>query len=178
MYRGKPIINSVSGQERSLKEVLPLVKECGAAVIGLTMDDEGIPNDADRRMDIARKIVERAEALGIPREDLIIDCLTLTVGADGRAGLVTIEAIRRIKAELGVNLILGASNISFGLPDRDLLNNAFVAMVIAAGVTSLIVNVAKVRPIVLAADLASGHDEYAGRYIEGYRQRQKADVQS
>lgn len=178
VYRGKPIINSVTGQERSLREILPLAKEYGAAVIGLTMDDNGIPNDADARLGIAREIVERAQALGIAVEDVIIDCLALTVGADSKAGLVTIEAIRRIKAELGVNLTLGASNISFGLPDRDLLNNAFVAMVIAAGVTSLMVNVAKVRPIVLAADLASGHDEYARRYIEGYRQRQKADVQT
>jgi 5-methyltetrahydrofolate--homocysteine methyltransferase len=174
--QGKPIINSVTGQKRSLEEVLPLVKEYGAAVICLTMDDEGIPNDADRRMDIARKIVKRAEALGIPREDLIIDCLTLTVGADGGAGLVTIEAIGKVKAELGVNLTLGASNISFGLPDRNLLNCAFLSIAIATGVTCPVVDVAKVRPFVLAADLALGRDKYAMRYIEAYRQRQEADV--
>ena len=173
VYQGKPIINSVTGQERSLEEVLPLVKEYGTAVIGLTMDDEGIPNDPDRRVAIARKIVERAEALGIPREDIIIDCLTLTVGADSKAGLVTIEAIRRVKAELGVNMTLGASNISFGLPDRDLLNSVFLAIVIAAGVNCPIVDVAKVRPAILAADLVMGRDKYAMRYIEAYRQRQK-----
>ena len=173
VYQGKPIINSVTGQERSLEEVLPLVKEYGTAVIGLTMDDEGIPNDPDRRVAIARKIVERAEALGIPREDIIIDCLTLTVGADSKAGLVTIEAIRRVKAELGVNMTLGASNISFGLPDRDLLNSVFLAIVIAAGVNCPIVDVAKVRSAILAADLVMGRDKYAMRYIEAYRQRQK-----
>ena len=173
VYQGKPIINSVTGQERSLEEVLPLVKEYGTAVIGLTMDDEGIPNDPDRRVAIARKIVERAEALGIPREDIIIDCLTLTVGADSKAGLVTIEAIRRVKAELGVNMTLGASNISFGLPDRDLLNSVFLAIVIAAGVNCPIVDVAKVRSAILAADLVMGRDKYAMRYIEDYRQRQK-----
>jgi 5-methyltetrahydrofolate--homocysteine methyltransferase len=176
VYRGKPIVNSVSGQECSLEKVLPLVKEYGAAVIGLTMDDDGIPNDADQRLSIARKIVERAETLGIPPADVIIDCLALTVGADSKAGLVTIEAIRKIKAALGVNLTLGASNISFGLPDRNLLNSAFLSIAIAAGVTCPFVDVAKVRPIVLAADLALGHDKYAMCYIKAYRQRQKADA--
>ena len=156
VYKGKPLINSVSGEERSLARVLPLVKEYGAAVIGLVQDDEGIPKDAERRVAIARKIVERAEAAGIAREDIIIDCLAFAVGADTSSGPAVIEAIRRIKAELGVNMTLGASNVSFGLPDRELLNNAFVAMAIAAGVTCLIVDVAKVRPTVLAADLDSG----------------------
>nr|MBC7245623.1 dihydropteroate synthase [Chloroflexota bacterium] len=174
VYRGKPIINSVSGQEQSLREVLPLVKEYGAAVIGLTMDDEGIPKDADRRVSIAHKIVARAEALGIPREDVIIDCLALTVATDNRVALVTLEAVRRVKAELGVNQTLGASNISFGLPDRDILNSAFLAMAIAAGVTCPTVDVAKVRPAVLATDLLLGRDEYAMRYIRAYRQRQQA----
>jgi len=143
VYKGKPLINSVTGEEQSLAKVLPLVKEYGAAVIGLVQDDEGIPNNAERRLAIANKIVERAEAAGIPRQDIIIDCLTLAIGADAGSGQTTIETIRQIKAELGVNLTLGASNVSFGLPERDLLNNAFVAMVIAAGVTCLIMNVAK-----------------------------------
>jgi 5-methyltetrahydrofolate--homocysteine methyltransferase len=173
VYQGKPIINSVTGEDRSLAEILPLVKEHGTAVIGLTMDDEGIPNDVDRRARIAHKIVERAEALGIPREDVIIDCMALTVGADSKAGLITIEAIRKVKAELGVNLTLGASNVSFGLPERQLLNCAFLAIAIAAGVNCPIVDVAKVRPAVLAADLALGRDRYAMRYIEAYRQRQR-----
>jgi len=173
VYRGKPLINSVTGEEHSLAKVLPLVKEYAAAVIGLTQDDEGIPNNSDRRVAIAHKIIERAEVAGIPREDIIIDCLALAVGADARSVLVTIKTIRRVKAELGVNLTLGASNVSFGLPDRDMLNSAFVAMVIAAGVTCLIVDVAEVHPIVLAADLVLGRDKHARCYIEAYRQRQK-----
>jgi len=175
VYKGKPLINSVTGGEQSLAKILPLVREYGAAVIGLTQDDDGIPSDSERRVAIAHKIVERAEVAGIPHEDLIIDCLCLTAGADIRAGLVTIESIQRIKAELGVNLTLGASNISFGLPDRNLLNSAFLAIIIAAGVTCPIVNVAKVRPIVLAADLVLGHDKRGRRYTEAYRQRQAAE---
>ena len=173
VYRSKPLINSVTGEEHSLVKVLPLVKEYGAAVIGLTQDDEGIPSNSERRVAIAHKIVERALTIGIPREDIVIDCLAFAVGADSRSGLVTIETIRRVKAELGVNLTLGSSNVSFGLPDRDLLNNAFVAIVIAAGVTCLIVDVAKVLPIVLSADLILSHDKRARHYIEAYRQRQK-----
>ena len=173
LYKGRPLINSVTGEEHSLAKILPVVKEYGAAVIGLVQDDEGIPNNSERRVAIAHKIVERALAVGIPGEDIIIDCLALAVGADTSSGLVTIETVRRVKAELGVNLTLGASNVSFGLPDRDLLNNTFVAIVIAAGVTCLIVDVAKVRPIVLAADLVLDRDKRARRYIEAYRQRQK-----
>jgi len=172
-YRGKPLINSVTGQENSLKEVLPLVKEYQAAVIGLTMDDEGIPENAARRVSIARKIIEQAEALGISREDIIIDCLNLPVGADGRAGLTIIEAIRRIRVELGVNQTLGGSNISFGLPDRDLINGVFLAIALEAGVTCPIVDVARVRPAILAADIVLGRDEYMRRYIAAYRQRHK-----
>lgn len=175
-YKGKPLVNSVTGEERSLEKVLPLVREYGAAVIGLLQDDEGIPNNSERRLAIAGKIVDRAQALGIPGHDIIIDCLAGTVGADTSAGLVTIETIRRVKAELGLNLTLGASNVSFGLPDRDLLNSAFVAMVIAAGVTCLIVDIARVRPMVLAADLVLGRDRHAQRYIEAYRQRQKQET--
>jgi 5-methyltetrahydrofolate--homocysteine methyltransferase len=174
VYKGKPIINSVTGEEHSLEKVLPLVKEYGAAVIGLVQDDEGIPNNPERRLAIAHKIVDRAQAVGILRHDVIIDCLAFSVGADTSSALVTIDTVRRVKAELGVNLILGASNVSFGLPDRTLLNRAFVAMAIAAGVTCLIVDVAKVRPVVLAADLALGRDKHARRYIETYRQRRKS----
>ncbi len=111
--------------------------------------------------------------MSIPREDIIIDCLTLTVGADSTAGLVTIESIRRVKTELGVNLALGVRDISFGLPDRDLLNSVFLTIAIAAGVNCPIVDVAKVYPIVLAADLALDSDTYGMRYIEAYRQRRK-----
>lgn len=171
VYKGKPLINSVTGEEHSLAKVLPLVKEYGAAVIGLVQDDEGIPRNPEQRVAIAHKIVEQAETAGIPREDIIIDCLVFAVGADARAGLVTIETIRRVKSELGVNITLGASNISFGLPDRSLLNSAFVAVAITAGATCLITDVAKVHPIVLAADLVLARDKHARRYIEAYRQR-------
>ena len=170
VYEGKPLINSVTGEEHSLDKILPLVKEYGATVIGLVQDDEGIPKDSERRVAIAHKIVERVEAAGILRQDVIIDCLTLAVGADTGSGLSAIETANRVKAELGVNLTLAASNISFGMPDRHLLNSTFVAMVIAAGVTCLIVDVARVRPIVLAADLILNRDKRARRYIEAYRQ--------
>jgi len=173
VYRGKALINSVTGEERSLAKMLPLVKEYGAAVIGLAQDDKGIPKNAEQRVALAHKVVERAEAAGIPREDILIDCLAFAVGADPSSGPAVLEAIRRIKAELGVNLALGASNVSFGMPDRALLNNAFVVMAIAAGATCLIVDVAKVRPAVLAADLVLDRDKRARRYIEAYRQRQR-----
>jgi 5-methyltetrahydrofolate--homocysteine methyltransferase len=116
--------------------------------------------------------VERAGAAGIRREDIVIDCLAFAVGADAGSGLAVLEAIRRIRAELGVNITLGASNVSFGLPDRGLLNNAFVVMAVAAGATCLIVDAAKVRPIILAADLALAKDKRARRYVEAYRKRQ------
>ena len=174
IYQGKPIINSVNGQERSLNEILPLVKEYGTAVIVLTMDDDGIPTDPDRRLVIAHKIVTRAETLGIPRQDIIIDCLVLTVATDSTTALVTLEAIRKVKAELGINQTLGASNVSFGLPDRGILNSTFLTMAITAGVTCPTVNVAKVRPSVLATDLLLGRDNYAMRYIKAYRRRQQS----
>lgn len=172
VYVGKALINSVTGEEKSLASVLPLVKEYGAAVIGLAMDEEGIPREPERRLAVAAKIVERAESMGIPREDVIIDCLTMSVGAEARAGLITLEAIRLVKKELGVNMTLGASNLSFGLPDRPLLTNAFLSMVIEAGVNCPIVDVLKVRPAILAADLIRGADPYAMRYVRAYKQRQ------
>ena len=171
--QGKPLMNSVTGEEHSLKQILPLVKEYGAAVIGLVIDDEGIPNDADRRVAIACKIVERAEMLGIPRHDIVIDCLVQPAGIDSRAVFVTTETLRRVKAELGVNMTIGASDSSFGLPDRNLINNAFMAIAIAAGANCAIADVARIRPIVQAADLLMGRDEFARHYIETYRQRQK-----
>jgi 5-methyltetrahydrofolate--homocysteine methyltransferase len=171
VYKGKPIVNSVTGEENSLNEILPLVKEYGAAVIGLTIDEEGIPKESDRRVAIAHKIIERAGSLGIPPEDVIIDCLALTLGADSNAGLLTLEAIRRVKQELGSNQTLGASNISFGLPDRNLVNLTFLAMAISSGVTCPTVDVAKVRPAVLSTDLILGRDRFAQRYMRSFRQR-------
>ena len=169
VYQGKPLINSVNGEESSLTKVLPLVKKYGAAVVGLTIDDEGIPNSAERRVDVAHKIVARAEAQGIPREDVIIDCLVMTVGAESSAGQVVLETIRRVKAELGVNLTMGASNISFGLPARELINNAFLTAAIAAGVTCPIVNAAKAYLSTVATDLILGRDKFAMRYLKAYR---------
>jgi 5-methyltetrahydrofolate--homocysteine methyltransferase len=174
VYQGKALVNSVNGEERSLASVLPVVKQYGAAVIGLTMDEEGIPPTAEKRLAIAHKIVERAESVGIPREDVVIDCLALTVGADATAGMTTIETIRRVNAELGVNITLGASNISFGMPDRELLNSVFLAIAVAAGLTCPVVDAAKVRAAVLAADLSLGRDPNAMRYIRAFRQRQKS----
>jgi len=172
VYKGKPLVNSVSGEEHSLAKVLPLIKEYGAVVIGLVQDDEGIPKDSERRVTAAYKIIERAEAAGIAREDVVIDCLAFAVGADPSSGPAVIEAIHRIKAELGVNMTLGASNVSFGLPERSVLNNAFLSVAIAAGATCLIVDVAKVRSTVLATDLILGRDNRARRYVEAYRQSQ------
>jgi 5-methyltetrahydrofolate--homocysteine methyltransferase len=175
VYKGKPLVNSVTGEEHSLKRILPLIKDYGAAVIGLVQDEDGIPKDAQGRVRVAHKIVEKVEAAGISREDLVIDCLAFAVGAEPASGAAVVEAIRRIRAELGVNMTMGASNVSFGLPDRELLNNAFVVIVAAAGATCLIVDVAKVRSIILAADLVLGRDKRARRYIEAYRQRPKQE---
>jgi 5-methyltetrahydrofolate--homocysteine methyltransferase len=168
VYKGKPIINSVTGEDHSLNTIIPLAKEYGAALVGLVQDDEGIPRNAERRIAIAHKIVERAEKAGISRADIVIDCLTFAVGADTNAGPSILEAIRKIKEQLGVN-----SNVSFGLPDREYLTSAFVVMTIAAGMTCLIVDVAKVRSIVLAADLVLAKDSRARRYIAAFRQRPK-----
>jgi 5-methyltetrahydrofolate--homocysteine methyltransferase len=170
---GRPLVNSVNGEEASLKRVLPLVAEYKAAVIGLAMDDDGIPDTAAGRLAVAKKIVERAEAHGIGRDSLLIDCLALTVGADSKAAWTTLEAIRMVKEELGVNLALGASNISFGLPDREYINGIFLGMAIARGLNCPIVDAAKVRHYILAADLALGRDDYAMRYLKAFRQRQQ-----
>ncbi len=171
---GKPLINSVNGEEAHLEAVLPLIAEYNAAVIGLTMNDDGIPSTAEKRAAVARKIIERADALGIPREDIIIDCLAMTVGADTQAAQITLEAIRLVRGELGVNMTLGASNVSFGLPEREIVNWAFLTMAIQLGVNCPIVDTAKVRPIILAADLLLGRDEFAMRYIKAYKKRKKS----
>jgi 5-methyltetrahydrofolate--homocysteine methyltransferase len=168
---GRPLVNSVNGEEASLQRVLPLVAQYGAAVIGLCMDDAGIPATPEGRLAVARRIVERAEAMGIHRDSVLIDCLALTVGADCTAGRTTLESIRLVKQELGVNLALGASNVSFGLPDRETITGAFLAMVILAGVNCPIVDVAKVGPYIRSADLLLGCDEYAMRYIKAFRKR-------
>jgi 5-methyltetrahydrofolate--homocysteine methyltransferase len=171
---GRPLVNSVNGEEESLERVLPLVAKYGAAVIGLCMDDEGIPETAERRLAVARKIIQRAEAQGIPRENVVIDCLALTMGSDSKAGLTTLAAIRLVKEELDANMTLGASNISFGLPDRKIINSAFFALVIYAGATCLIMDAGHLRSTVLAVDLALGRDDYAMNFIKDYRQRRRS----
>jgi 5-methyltetrahydrofolate--homocysteine methyltransferase len=171
---GKPLVNSVNGEEASLDRVLPLVAEYGTAVIGLCMDDDGIPDTPEKRLAVAKRIVDRAQKHGIGREDILIDCLALTVGADSMAGWITLETIRMVKQELGVNMALGASNVSFGLPDRETINGVFLAMAIQHGLNCPIVDAAKVAHFIQAADLALGRDDYAMRYLKAYRKRQKA----
>ena len=174
LYKGKPLINSITGEEKAISSLLPIVKEYGTAFIGLTMDDEGIPTDVEKRVAIAHKIVDRAVSMGIPQEDVIIDCLVMTVATDHTAAATTLEAVRRVRAELGQNVTAGVSNVSFGLPERDVINSTFLALMIAAGVNCPIVDVAKVRPLVLATDMLLGRDEYCARYIKAFRERQKA----
>ncbi len=166
---GKALVNSVTGEEPSLSRVLPMVKKYGAAVIGLLTDDSGIPGTAEGRLAVARKILDRAKAEGISREDVIFDCVTLTLGADQNAGVVTLEAIEKVASELGNNITLGASNISFGLPCRDQLNQVFLGLAIRAGLTCAIVNPAKSQAAIAAADLILGQDEWAARYIRCIR---------
>jgi len=171
LYKGKPIVNSVTGEEKSLNEILPLVKEYGAALIGLTIGEKGIPKESDQRVALAHKIVERARFFGIPAEDVIIDCLALTVGADTHAALVTLDAVRKVNTELGVNQTLGASNISFGLPERHWINHTFLTLAVSSGVTCPTVDAAKVRPAVLSIDLLLGRDKFAQRYLRNFRRR-------
>lgn len=172
IYEGKALVNSVNGEEKNLKRVLPLVAEYGAAVIGLTMDDDGISNDPQKRLEIAQKIVSRAEDLGIPREDVVIDCLALTVGADPQAAVVTLDSIDLVREELGVNMTLGASNVSFGLPARDVLNKAFLPIAISKGVNVPIVDAAEMKYTFLAVDVLLGRDDFAMNFIKYYRAQQ------
>ena len=167
---GKPLVNSVSGEEKRLAGVLPIVKERGAAVIGLTMDDNGIPKTAEERLAVAEKILERAARLGIPPEDVIIDPLVLTVGSDSQAALVTLQTIELLRKNFGVNINLGASNVSFGLPDRLTVNQVFLALAIQMGATCSITDPLKLGATVKAADLLLGRDDYAMRYIKYFRQ--------
>jgi 5-methyltetrahydrofolate--homocysteine methyltransferase len=177
MYEGKALVNSVNGEELSLATVLPIVKEHQAAVIGLCMDDDGIPKNPEDRLKVAAKIITHADKLGIPIEDIVIDPLTLTLGTDSSAGRVTLDTVTRVKDEFGVNLTMGASNVSFGLPDRKYINATFLAMAIHSGVTCPITNplVREVITAVLAADLALGRDDFGARWIKDFRQRKKRD---
>ena len=171
---GKPLVNSVSGEEGKLRDILPVVKDRGAAVIGLTMDNAGIPADAEARLAIAGKIIERAAKAGIPAEDVLIDPLVLSVGADQQAAAVTLKTIALVRREFGVNINLGASNVSFGLPDRQTVNQAFLALAFGAGASCVITDAEKLAGAVLASDLLLGRDPYGKRYLIHVRRMQAA----
>lgn len=166
-YEGKALINSVTGEEDRLETVLPLVKKHAAAVIAISNDDTGISDDPEVRFAVAKKIVERAMDYGIPREDVIIDPLVMPIGAKRYAGRQVFAIIRRVREELGCNTVCGASNVSFGLPNRKGINTAFVPMLIAAGMTCAITNPleAELRSAILAADALMGNDENCAAWI-------------
>ena len=172
VYQGKALVNSVTGEEERLEAVLPLVAEHKAAVIGITNDESGISHDPHERFAVAKKIVERAESYGIPRQDVLIDPLAMPIGAVNSAGLSLFTITRRVREELGCNTVCGASNISFGLPDREGLNTAFLAMAISAGMTSAITNplVESVRKTVLAGDVFMGVDENCTAWLAFQRE--------
>ena len=170
-YQGKALVNSVTAEEERMERILPLVKKHGAAVIGMANDETGITMVPEERVALARRIIERAADHGIPQEDVIIDPIAMTVAADPTCGLVTLETMRLIREMLGNNMTCGASNVSFGLPDRATVNAAFLPLAMHAGLTCAITNplVPEVRRAVLAGDLLLGHDEYAMRWIASYR---------
>lgn len=172
---GRPLINSTTGEEKTLTAILPLAREFGAAVIALCHDEEGIVNDPERRFKVAEKIVRRVRDYGLQEADILIDPLVLTVGTEATAGAVSLGATRLISERLGLNLTMGASNVSFGLPNRYLINNSFLAMAIWCGVNAPIVNPVAKETVdtILAADLLKGRDPYAARYIRHYRKSQQ-----
>lgn len=174
VYNGKPIVNSVNGEQKTLDAILPLCKRYGAAVVGLTLDEKGIPQTAEQRVAIARRIVEAACAAGIPREDIYIDCLTLTASAQQESAAQTLQALTRCKQELGVRTILGVSNISFGLPCRGYLNTTFLTMAMAAGLDLAIMNpnTPEMMAAVRAYRVLTAQDPQSAAYVEVY-----ADVQ-
>ena len=175
-YEGKPLINSVTGEDERMELILPLVKRHGAAIMALANDETGIPETPQQRLEITRKIVRVAtEEYGIPIEDIVIDPLAMTVGADTDAVNVTLETISLIRDEFGLNMSMGASNVSFGLPDRHSINAAFLPMAAAAGLTSAIMD-ARTPEVVTAvkgADLLLGHDPWGANWIQAYRSKQQ-----
>lgn len=176
IYPGKALINSTTAEESMLEQVMPLAKEYGAAVIGVITDENGIPATPEARLAVARKLINRAADYGVPSEDVVIDCLALTVGADHKAGQVTLDSIALVRQELGVNLSLGASNVSFGLPDRKIINLAYLSLAIGRGLTAAITDptVEEIQTMLLACDLLMGRDEYAMRWIKAFRKRSQA----
>jgi 5-methyltetrahydrofolate--homocysteine methyltransferase len=176
VIEGKCLINSVNGEEKSMSAILPIVREYGAAVIGLTMDEDGITQDPYKRLSIAEKILNRAVQLGIKAEDLVIDPLAMAVSADPHACMVTLETIKLVHDKLGLNITQGASNISFGLPDREVLNIAHMVLSIRNGLTCPIANPEKITAAVRAADLVLGRDDFAMRFVEHYELTKQSGV--
>ncbi len=172
-YPGKALVNSVNGEEAKLKEVLPLVAEHKAAVVALTMDDRGIPTDVPTRLAIAEKIVNEAARLGIPSEDVVVDPLAMSVASDDQAGAGALAALTQIRDKLGVNQTIGASNVSYGLPERREVNGVFLAMAVMCGLTCPITDPSlwPIRRTLLLADLFLGKDEFAMNYITAYREQ-------
>lgn len=170
IYNGKPIVNSVNGEEESLNRILPLVKKYGAAVVCLTLDDTGIPKKAEKRFEIAERILKKALALGIPKQDIYIDCLTLTASAEQAAVMETIKAVQMVKEQLGLKTVLGVSNISFGLPNRELVNQTFLSMALSHGLDLPILNpnIELMTGTVRAYRLLTNVDKNAEEYIQQY----------
>ncbi len=170
IYNGKPIVNSVNGEEESLNNVLPLVKKYGAAVVGLALDKDGIPPKAEDRFKIAKKIMDRAIAIGIPKEDIYIDCLTLTASAEQEGVMETLNALHRVKTELGLKTVLGVSNISFGLPNRVLVNHIFLTMALTNGLDLPIINpnIEEMTGAVRAYKLLANIDKNSVDFIKAY----------
>jgi len=172
IYDGKAIVNSITAEEGSMKELLPIVAQYKAAVIALAHDEKGIPKDAETRVRVAARILEEAAKEGVAAEDVIVDALTVSVGAEATAAKVTLETIRRLHDELKVATTIGASNVSFGLPDRRSLNLAFLAMAIQSGVSAPITDplVPGLRRLIRASDLLQARDPRGRRYVQDYRQ--------
>lgn len=170
VYNGKAIVNSVNGEEKSLQTILPIVKKYGAAVVGLALDENGIPKTADERFAIAEKIMNRAMAIGIPKRDIYIDCLTLTASAEQAGVMETVKALYRVKNELGLKTVLGVSNISFGLPNRELINSNFLQICLSHGLDLPIINpnVSAMTGAVRAYKLLANIDENAQEFIAAY----------
>jgi 5-methyltetrahydrofolate--homocysteine methyltransferase len=172
VYQGKPLVNSVTGEEERLEVVLPLIKKYGAAVVAISNDETGISEDPDERFKVAKKIVERAQDFGISPADVVVDPLIMPVGAINLAGASAFRLIRRLREELGVNTTCGASNISFGLPNRHGLNAAFLSMAMGAGMTSAIMNPLHDEEMtaIFGANVMMGHDPECRRWIKKFRE--------
>ena len=171
IYNGKPLINSVNGKQESIHAVMPLVKKYGGALVALCLDENGIPETAEGRIAIARRILEASDAYGIPRGDILIDGLTLTISSDPDAALITLETIRRVKSELGCHTILGVSNVSFGLPQRKLINSNFLTMAMFNGLSCAIINPNDITMMsaVLSSNALLHHDENCASYIAAFQ---------